>query len=55
MENLRVDYYLLLKYSTRQCTLLPQSGPNKLLTNKIQQQIAELSTCFGLKLTVNVD
>ena len=22
-ENFRVDYYLLLKYCTRQCTLLP--------------------------------
>ena len=31
-ENLRVDYYLLLKYCSRQCTLL---SPNraKLLTN----------------------
>ena len=31
MENLRVDYYLLLKYCTRQCALLP-STPTKLLT-----------------------
>ena len=49
-ENLGVDYYLLLKYCTRQCTLLPLSGPNKSLTIKIQQQIAGLSTCYGLKL-----
>ena len=29
-ENLRVDYYLLLKCSTRQCALLPLPGPNHL-------------------------
>ena len=29
-ENLRVDYYLLLKCSTRQCALLPPTGPNHL-------------------------
>ena len=27
-ENVRVNYYLRLKYSTRQCILLPLSGPN---------------------------
>ena len=29
-ENLRVDYYLLLKCSKKQCTLLPLPGPNHL-------------------------
>ena len=29
-ENLRVDYYLLLNYCTRQCALLPLLGPNSL-------------------------
>ena len=29
-ENCRVDYYLMLKYCTRQCTLLPLPGPNRL-------------------------
>ena len=29
-ENLRVDYYLLLKCCKRQCTLLPLPGPNHL-------------------------
>ena len=30
MKNLRVDYYLLLKYCRRQCTLPPPPGPNHL-------------------------
>ena len=30
-ENLRVNYYLLLKYCSRQCTLLSLPGPNHLL------------------------
>ena len=30
-KNLGVDYYLLLKYCTRQCTLLSLSEPNHLL------------------------
>ena len=29
-ENLRVDYYLLLKYCRRQCALLTLHGPNHL-------------------------
>ena len=31
-ENIRLDYYLLLKYRRRQCTLrrLPLPGPNHL-------------------------
>ena len=29
-ENLRVDYYLLLKYCSSQSTLLSQLGPNHL-------------------------
>ena len=33
-ENLRVDYYLLLKCSTRQCALLPPTW-TKSLTTKI--------------------
>ena len=49
-ENLRVDYYLLLKYCRRQCPLRPLSGPHKLLTIKIQQQIERFLTCFRLKL-----
>ena len=49
-ENLRVDYYLLLKCCRRQCPLLPLSGPNKSFTIKIQQPIARFLTCFGLKL-----
>ena len=40
-------YYLLSKHCTRQCTSLPLSGSNQLLTIKIQQQIAGLSACFG--------
>ena len=30
-KNLRVDYYLLLRYCTRQCTLLSLPMPNHLL------------------------
>ena len=35
-QNIRLDYYLLLKNSRRQCTLLPLPGPNHLqnLTSK---------------------
>ena len=29
-ENLRVDYYLLLKFCRRQCAFLPLHGPNHL-------------------------
>ena len=29
-ENLRVDYYLLLRHCRRQCALLPLLGPNHL-------------------------
>ena len=29
-KNIRLDCYLLLKYCKRQCTLLPQPGPNHL-------------------------
>ena len=29
-ENFQVDSYLLLKYCTRQCTLLSPTGPNHL-------------------------
>ena len=29
-ENLRVNYYLLLKFCSRQCTLLSLPGPNHL-------------------------
>ena len=29
-ENLRLDGYLVLKYSRRQCTLLPLPGPSHL-------------------------
>ena len=29
-EILQVDYYLLLKYCRRQCTLLPSTWPNHL-------------------------
>ena len=32
-ENLRVDYYLLLKCWKRQCTLLPLPGPDHLQLN----------------------
>ena len=38
-ENLRVDYYLLLKCSKKQCTLLPPTRPNHLqlkLNTKMQ-------------------
>ena len=45
-----MDYYLLLKYCRRHCTLLPLYGPNRSLTIKIQQQIGRFLTCFGLKL-----
>ena len=31
-ENLRVDYYLLLKCSTRQCALLPPTWTKSLIT-----------------------
>ena len=34
MENLRVDYYLLLKYCRKQCSLLPPTW-TKSLTIKI--------------------
>ena len=34
-ENLRVDCYLLLKCSQRQCTLLPLPGPNHLIQLKL--------------------
>ena len=47
-ENLLVDYYLLLKYSSRQCTLLsPIPRPNYLqnLTPK-----CKILKCFGLNL-----
>ena len=47
-KNLRVDYYLLLKYCTRQCTLLsPIPGPNHLqnLTPK-----CKILKCFRLKV-----
>ena len=46
-ENLRVDYYLLLKYCTRQCTCFPLPGPNYLqnLTPKYK-----IVNCFGLNL-----
>ena len=29
-DDLRVEYYLLLKYCRRQCILLPLPGPNHL-------------------------
>ena len=29
-ENIRLDYFLLLKYCRRLCTLLPLPGPNHL-------------------------
>ena len=29
-RNLRLDYYLLLKYCTRQCVLLLSTWPNRL-------------------------
>ena len=54
-ENLRVDYYFLLKYCRRQCSLLSPSGQNKSLTIKFQQQITRFFTCFGIKLQVKED
>ena len=50
-ENLRVDYYLLLKYCSRQCTLLSLPGSNHLqnLTPK-----CKILKCFGLYLSVKV-
>ena len=36
-ENLRVDYYLLLKCCKRQCTLLPLPGPDHLQLNLTQK------------------
>ena len=47
-KNFRVDHYLLLKYCSRQYSLLPQSGPNKPFTIKIQRQIARFLTCLDL-------
>ena len=32
-QNFRLDYCLLLKYCTRQCTLLPLPGPNNIKLN----------------------
>ena len=34
-ESVRVDYYLLLKYCRRQCSLLTLSGSNEILKIKI--------------------
>ena len=47
-ENLRVDYYLLLKCSKKQCTLLPTTW-TKSLTIKIEHKNARCWTYFGLK------
>ena len=46
-ENLQMDYYLLLKYRSRQCTLLSPTGPNHLqnLTPK-----CKILKCLGLYL-----
>ena len=49
-ENLRVDYYLLLKYCSRQCTLLsPTWVKSQNLTPK-----CKILKCFGLNLSVKV-
>ena len=37
-ENFRVDYYLLLKYSTRQCTLLSPARAKSLTKFKPKMQ-----------------
>ena len=37
-ENLRVDYYLLLKYWRRQCILLPSTWAKSLTKFKIKMQ-----------------
>ena len=43
-KNLRVDYYLLLKCSKKQCTLLPLPGPNhlQLKFNKRMQDVEHI-------------
>ena len=49
-ENLRVDYYLLLKYCMRQCILLPPTWA-KSLTIKIYNHLQSLKNfLFGKKL-----
>ena len=46
-ENLRADYYLLLKYCRRQCALLPPTR-TKSITIKILHHNARFLSCFGL-------
>ena len=46
-ENLRVDYYLLLKYCRRQCALLTSTW-TKSLTIKMLHHTAQFLTCFEL-------
>ena len=46
-ENLRVDYYLLLKCCKRQCTLLPLPGPNHLQL-KFNSKMQDVKRVFDL-------
>ena len=46
-ENLRVDYYLLLKCSKKQCTLLPLPGPNYLHL-KFNTKMQDVKRVLGL-------
>ena len=50
-ENLRVDYYLLLKYCSRQCTLLSPTWVKS--RTKFNSKMQDMK-CFGLNLSVKV-
>ena len=50
-ENLRVDYYLLLKYCSRQCTMLSPTWVKSLTKFNFKMQDFKF---FGLELSVKV-
>ena len=52
-ENLPVDYYLLLKYCRRQCTLLPLPWAKSLA--KINPKIQDFNRLLNLNCTSNED
>ena len=52
-ENLRMDYYLLLKYCTRQCALLPPTWA-KLLT-KLSTKMQDIKRFLDLNCEKKMD